>query len=135
MPKVAHTLAVAVLLLVWSIAALWAAPEKRVALVIGNAAYTGISPLKKPINDAPKMADVLGGRKLEVILGTDATKSGMEDRAKKSRPAVRGADVGFFFYPGHGFQTTRVDQQHRVNHLVPVDLKVRDGDVLPATLA
>src|SRR5215813_10493627 len=125
MPKVAHTIAVAVLLLVWSIAAPWAAPEKRVALVIGNAAYTGISPLKKPINDAHKMADVLRGMKFEVILGTDATKSGMEDMAQKFRAAVKGADVGFFFYSGHGFQTNRVDQQHPVNHLVPVDFKAR----------
>ena len=35
-----------------------AAPEKRVALVIGNAADASISPLQKPLNDAQKMADV-----------------------------------------------------------------------------
>jgi uncharacterized caspase-like protein len=135
MPKVARTMAVAVLLLGCSSAAPWAAPEKRVALVIGNAAYTGISPLKKPINDAQKMAEVLRGMKFEVILGTDVTKPGMEEMAQKFRAAVKGADVGFFFYSGHGFQTNRVDQQHPVNHLVPVDFKVREGDVLPATLA
>jgi uncharacterized caspase-like protein len=135
MPKVAHTMAVALLLLASSSAAPCAAPEKRVALVIGNSAYTGISPLKKPINDAQRMADVLRGMKFEVMLGTDVTKPGMEEMAQKFRAAVKGADVGFFFYSGHGFQTSRVDQQHPVNHLVPVDFKVGDGDVLPSTLA
>jgi uncharacterized caspase-like protein len=135
MPRIAHSMAVAVLLLGFSSAAPWAAPEKRVALVIGNAAYTGISPLKKPIQDAQRMADVLRAMKFEVIVGTDETKAGMEDMAQKFRAAVKGADVGFFFYSGHGFQTNRVDQQHPVNHLVPVDFKVQEGDVLPATLA
>lgn len=135
MPNVAHLIAVAVLVFGCSSAANCAAPEKRVALVIGNAAYTGISPLKKPINDAQRMVDVLRSMKFEVILGTDVTKPGMEDMAQKFRAAVKGADVGFFFYSGHGFQTNRVDQQHPVNHLVPVDFKVQEGDVLPTTLA
>lgn len=135
MPRIAHSMAVAVLLLGCSSAAPCAAPEKRVALVIGNAAYSGISPLKKPIRDAQRIADMLRAMKFEVILGTDETKAGMEDMAQKFRAAVKGADVGFFFYSGHGFQTNRVDQQHPVNHLVPVDFTVQEGDVLPATLA
>src|SRR5438046_1535982 len=135
MPKAAHRLALLALLLIFSSATASAAPEKRVALVIDNAAYTGISPLKKPINDAQKMAEILRGMKFEVILGIDVPKSGMEELAQKFRTAVKGADVGFFFYSGHGFQTSRAEQQHPVNHLVPVDFKVQEGDVLPATLA
>jgi uncharacterized caspase-like protein len=112
-----------------------AASDKRVALVIGNAAYSGITALSKPINDAHKMAEVLKGMKFEVILGTDLTKSGMEELAQRFQAALKGSDVGFFFYSGHGFQTRRVEQQHPVNHLVPIDFKVQEADALPATLA
>jgi uncharacterized caspase-like protein len=78
---------------------------------------------------------VLRGMKFEVILGTDVTKLGMEGMAQKFRAEIKGADVGFFFCSDHGFQTSRVDQQHPVNHLGPVDFKVQVGDILPATLA
>src|SRR5215467_5052019 len=107
MPKAPHKIVLGLLLLGFSGATTWAAPEKRVALVIGNSAYTGISPLKKPTSDAQSMAEVLRGMKFEVILGTDQTKVGMEELAQKFRTAVKGADVGFFFYSGHGFQTSR----------------------------
>lgn len=111
-----------------------AAPEKRVALVIGNAAYTSISRLEKPLNDSQKVAEVLRGIGFEVILGTNASKADLEALAEKFRTAVKGADVGFFYYSGHGFQTNRVEQQHPVNHIVPVDFKVREDATL-ATLA
>jgi hypothetical protein len=42
MPRAVRKLALGLLLLGLSGAAAWAAPEKRVALVIGNSAYTGI---------------------------------------------------------------------------------------------
>jgi uncharacterized caspase-like protein len=48
---------------------------------------------------------------------------------------VKGADVGFFYYSGHGFQTNHVDQQHPVNHIVPVDFDIGDADPVGATLA
>jgi uncharacterized caspase-like protein len=112
-----------------------AATEKRVALVIGNAAYTNITPLKKPISDAHRVAEVLKGLGYEVILGTDASKLELENLAQKFRAAVRGAEVGFFYYSGHGFQTNRVEQPHPVNHIVPVDFKVQEVDARLATLA
>jgi uncharacterized caspase-like protein len=112
-----------------------AALEKRVALVIGNGAYAHITTLQKPINDAQKMAELLRGLRFEVILGTDVTKSQMESLAQKFRDAVKNADVGFFFYSGHGFQTNRMEQQHPVNHIVPVDFKVEQASTSPATLA
>jgi uncharacterized caspase-like protein len=103
-----------------------AAPEKRVALVIGNAAYSGISPLHKPINDAQKMAEVLRGLNYEVIVGINASKRDLDGLAQRFRAALKGADVGFFFYSGHGFQTNRIEQQHPVNHIVPIDFNVQE---------
>jgi uncharacterized caspase-like protein len=112
-----------------------AAPEKRVALVIGNAAYSGISPLQKPRNDAQKMAEVLRGLNYEVILGFDASKRDLDGLAQRFRAALKGADVGFFFYSGHGFQTNRIEQQHPINHIVPIDFNVRDVNTAPTSLA
>ena len=112
-----------------------AAPEKRVALVIGNAAYSGISPLQKPHNDAQKMAEVLRGLNYEVILGLDASKRDLDGLAQRFRAALKGADVGFFFYSGHGFQTNRIEQQHPINHIVPVDFNVHDVNKAPSSLA
>jgi uncharacterized caspase-like protein len=111
-----------------------AAPDKRVALVIGNASYAHITALNKPSHDARKMADILRSMQFDVIFATDATKSQLEDLAQKFRAGLKGADVGFFFYSGHGFQTNRANQQHPVNHIVPVDFKVDDENSLPATL-
>src|SRR5215510_14791256 len=104
-----------------------AAPEKRVALVIGNAAYSNISPLQKPINDAQKMAEVLRGLNYEVIVGINASKRDLDGLAQRFRAALKGADVGFFFYSGHGFQTNRTEQQHPMKHIVPVGFIFMDA--------
>ena len=52
----------------------------------------------------------------EVGLGLNADKRDLESLAQRFRAALRGADVGFFFYSGHGFQTNRIKQQHPINH-------------------
>jgi uncharacterized caspase-like protein len=111
------------------------AAEKRVALVIGNAAYSGISPLQKPLNDAQKMAEVLRGLGYEVIVGENASKRALETLAQRFRAALKGADVGFFFYSGHGFQTNRIEQQHPVNHIVPIDFNVQEVNTAVGSLA
>jgi uncharacterized caspase-like protein len=112
-----------------------AAKEKRVALVIGNAAYNHITPLSKPINDAQTMAKTLRGMGYEVILGINASKLDLEKFAQDFRAGAKGADVGIFFYSGHGFQTNRAEQQHPVNHIVPVDFDVEEIGPNLATLA
>jgi uncharacterized caspase-like protein len=112
-----------------------AAPEKRVALAIGNAAYAHISPLQKPLNDVQKVAEVLKGLGYEVIVGTNASKRDLESLAQRFRAALKGADVGFFFYSGHGFQTNRVEQQHPINHIVPIDFRVDEVDTKLGSLA
>ena len=112
-----------------------AASEKRVALVIGNAAYAYITPLVKPTNDAQSVADALKRMGYEVVVGTNASKLELDRLAQQFREAAKGADVGFFYYSGHGFQTNRADQQHPINHIVPVDFKVDAVDPTLETLA
>ena len=95
------------------------AADKRVALVIGNAAYEHTTPLLNPGNDAADMAEVLGRLGFEVIEGTDLDVAGFDDKLREFEEAGRGAEVALFFYAGHGLQ----DVKGR-NWLVPVDARL-----------
>jgi Caspase domain len=101
-----------------------AAAEKRVALVIGNSAYQHTPALRNPSNDATDIAEKLRGLGFKVIDGTDLSKADMEERIRSFAAELTGADVGLFFYAGHGLQ---VDGR---NLLVPVDAQLKsDTDI------
>jgi uncharacterized caspase-like protein len=110
------------------------APAKRIALVIGNAAYVGITPLQKSTKDADKVAEVLRNFGFDVILAQNATRRDLDALAAQFSVKVTDADVGFFYYSGHGFQTHHVDQAHPINHIVPVDFDLRRADAGLETL-
>ena len=115
------------LIFLWTVllvAAADARAEKRVALVIGNGAYRDVSFLKKPPNDARKVAAILKDMGFDVTLSIDADKQELERLAADFKAALPSADVGFFFFSGHGFQTANVSQQHPINHIVPIDFDV-----------
>jgi len=90
-----------VLMMVFSVAA---QAEKRVALVVGNSAYKHAGTLSNPKNDADDMAAALKALDIEVIKGLDLDKAGLEREVRKFSAALSGADVGIFFYAGHGLQ-------------------------------
>jgi Caspase domain/Domain of unknown function (DUF4189)/Putative peptidoglycan binding domain len=92
--------------------------DKRVALVIGNSGYKNTTQLKNPSNDASDIADVLARVGFEVIRGIDLDYLGMRDRARIFAEKLAGADVGLFFYAGHGLQV------FGKNFLVPVDARL-----------
>jgi uncharacterized caspase-like protein len=96
-----------------------AAAEKRVALVIGNAAYTHASALTNPGNDASDMANALKAVGVEVILGLDLDKRAFDAKVREFSRALAGADTGILFYAGHGLQ---VGQR---NYLIPVDAQLQ----------
>jgi uncharacterized caspase-like protein len=96
-----------------------ASAEKRVALVIGNSAYAHTAPLKNPSNDATDMAATLRALGFEVVDGTDLTKRDMVRQIRIFADKVRGADVGLFFYAGHGLQV------NGRNFLAPVDATLK----------
>jgi uncharacterized caspase-like protein len=96
-----------------------AAAEKRVALVVGNAAYENVPPLQNPSNDATDIAAKLRGLGFEVVEGIDLGKRDMEKHIRAFADALNGADVGLFYYAGHGLQ---VDQR---NFLAPVDAQLK----------
>ena len=78
-----------------------AAPEPRVALVIGNSAY------EDTVNDARLMAETLRGLGFDVIERTDADQREMKLAIFElgDRLEAAGKDaVGLFFYAGHGVE-------------------------------
>ena len=89
--------------------------EKRVALVVGNSAYQFTPSLQNPKNDATEMAAALRVVGFTVIEGFDLDKGQLDRKVRDFAVALSGADVGVFFYAGHGLQ---VGAQ---NYLVPTD--------------
>jgi len=98
--------------------------EKRVALVIGNAAYRHAGELANPRNDADDFTAALKALGVDVITGLDLDKQGMEQQLRKFSALLSGADVGVFFYAGHGLQV------NGSNYLVPVDAELSTADAL-----
>jgi formylglycine-generating enzyme required for sulfatase activity len=94
--------------------------EKRVALVIGNAAYRNAATLQNPRNDATDVSEALKRLGFETIVGLDLDRDGMEDAAIKFARAARDADVALVYYSGHAMQ------RRGINYLMPVDAVLHD---------
>jgi hypothetical protein len=88
---------------------------RRVALVIGNGDYTHGTPLRNPVNDARRMAEVLERAGFEVVVGLDLDRRGMETKVREFGNRLEGGRVGLFFYAGHAMQVAGE------NYLLPVD--------------
>src|SRR3954470_5330009 len=105
--------------------------EKRVALVIGNAAYQNVARLPNPVNDSATIATTLKGAGFDVVdsrhdLGAADTRRALRDFADRARDA----DIAVVYYAGHGIE---VDGG---NYLIPVDAKLeRDTDVYDEALS
>ncbi|MEC9367599.1 MAG: caspase family protein, partial [Pseudomonadota bacterium] len=101
-----------------------AAPDKRVALVIGNSAYKHTSELKNPAKDAAGMAQALTRLGFDVIKGIDLDINGMRDVIRDFSRKIEGAEVALFYYAGHALQ---IDGK---NQLAPVNARLsNEGDV------
>lgn len=110
--------AVLTLLLIFSASAAYA--NQRVALVIGNGAYSQASGLKNPANDAKGVAASLERLGFEVVLGVDQTLSDMRTRLYQFARVAKGAELALFYYAGHGVQV------HGQNYLLPTDAKLAE---------
>jgi phosphate transport system substrate-binding protein len=97
---------------------------KRVALVIGNSAYQHSGELANTRNDATDMAAALRAHGFQVIDGFDLDKPAFERKVRDFAAALVGAEVGLFFYAGHGMQVSGQ------NYLVPVDAQLKAPSAL-----
>lgn len=85
----------------------------RVALVIGNAAYRD-APLANSVKDARAMATTLDRAGFKVLLQLDVDHRRMVGALRDFGTELRAADVGLFYYAGHGMQIKGR------NYLIPI---------------
>ncbi len=97
--------------------AAWAAQSKRVALVVGNAAYAD-RPLANPVNDARLMQTSLRELGFEVQVATNVDRRGLLAALRTFESNAREADVAVFFFAGHGAQVGGN------NYLIPVNAPI-----------
>ena len=81
-----------------------ASAERRIALVIGNAAYAHATALRNPGNDAADVAETLKKLGFEVLVGRDLDQQSFAKTIEQFARALDDADIGVFFYAGHGLQ-------------------------------
>jgi formylglycine-generating enzyme required for sulfatase activity len=107
-----------------------AAPDKRVALLIGNARYTsGLPPLSNPPKDTAALEASLKKLNFSVQRITDGDQKAMGRAIKQFGTDAQDAQVAFFYYSGHGMQAR--DE----NYLIPIAAQIEteaelDGEAI-----
>lgn len=94
--------------------------NKRLALVIGNAAYQKVGELPNPVNDARAIAKTLQRLNFTVLKYENLSQSQMKQCMDEFGEKMKTYDVALFYYAGHGIQTKGL------NYLVPVDASVKE---------
>lgn len=103
------------LLLVFFALRMDAASATRTALVIGNAKYeAAVGPLRNTANDAKAVAKTLRELGFAVIEKHDVTRDQLLRAVVEFRTTLSGAEVGLFYYAGHGISVAGS------NYLLPV---------------
>ena len=103
-----------------------AAPaERRVALVIGNAAYKWTDPLYSPTKDADAVADALTRLGFEVVKKHNLQIDQREDLLRDLENRAKGAAWALVYYTGHGIES------EGKNWLIPIDANLTKRAELP----
>jgi len=92
--------------------------ERRVALIIGNAAYENAGPLRNPVNDARAMAQTLSRMGFQVLLRENRTEDEVKQDIREWGRQLDQNSVALFYYSGHGIQVKGE------NYVVPVDADI-----------
>ena len=107
-----------------------AAPDRRVALVIGNSQYRSVAFLPNPRRDAAAVAEALQQVGFQVELAMDLDRDGMVKALRSFRDQADQADWALIYFAGHGIEI------ERVNYLIPTDARlVDDRDVKAETVS
>jgi formylglycine-generating enzyme required for sulfatase activity len=104
--------------------------DKRIALVVGNAAYRhqGVPKLANPVNDARAMRDALKNLGFDVIYGEDLDLKGLHRVIGQFADRVGDGDVAMVYFAGHG--ATFGDTPY----VVPVDAEFSSLSQVPYEL-
>src|SRR5215470_9841916 len=102
-----------------------AVAEKRVALVIGNGAYTKVPRLDNPKHDAAAMEAMFKAAGFDtVVRANDLGVAAMRRQLRDFSDIAHDADIAVVFYTGHGMEVSGT------NYLIPTDAVLeRDIDV------
>ena len=93
--------------------------ERRVALVLGNAAYQNVRPLTNPVNDAKAVAEALravGFTEIRELY--DGDLSSLTAALKDFGDVASTADWAVIYFAGHGVEVGGT------NYVIPVDAKL-----------
>jgi FKBP-type peptidyl-prolyl cis-trans isomerase len=94
-------------------------PERRVALVVGNAAYEG-APLGNPVNDARDLSAALRRLGFEVLERLNRNSDELRRDLAEFQDKLSPGAIGLFYFAGHGVQAGR-----GLNYLLPVGIEYR----------
>ena len=94
-----------------------AVAAERVALVIGNGSYEGVSTLANPVNDAQDIAAKLKELGFSVVEGYDLGKRAMEEKVGEFSDRLEGSDAAVLYYAGHGIAV------QKRNFIVPISMR------------
>ncbi len=115
-------LIIAVFVVIFGISSVEAA--KRVALVIGIDSYQSLPNLNNARTDARGMAAKLRELGWNVILKQNASRRDISRSLAKFEGQLQTAEVGLFFYAGHGIQ------KDDANYLIPSNAEIEDQEDL-----
>ena len=94
---------------------------RRVALVVGNDDYEGVSRLENAVNDARAVSAALEDVGFAVERVENATQEALQRALAAFAGSLRGDDVALFYFAGHGME---VDS---VNYLIPTDFDAENA--------
>ncbi len=98
--------------------------ERRVALLIGNAAYLNVADLNNPENDASDIAVSLERNGFEVDVRVNLPLNDMQRVLRDFQRKSVAADVSLIYYAGHGIEV------NNRNFLIPTDATLQtDRDI------
>ena len=96
-----------------------AAADRRVALVVGNSAYSNAPKLANTVADAVGLAQLFRAAGFEtVILRNDLGVMELRRAVRDFSVTAEGADIAVVYYAGHGIEIGGT------NYLIPVDAKL-----------
>jgi hypothetical protein len=101
-----------------------AGAQTKVALVVGNGAYRGVSPLTNPTNDARDVGASFERLGFEVRRVVDGSFDDMRRALLEFNRKARSAEVAIVYFAGHGIEVGGE------NYLIPIDAELKtDIDV------
>jgi hypothetical protein len=89
----------------WALSLGPALAAQRIALVIGNAAYTGEKSLRNPLNDAADVSAALRAQGFVVQPHTNLGRQDMNRAIERFLSSAEGAELALVYYSGHGMQS------------------------------